>query len=275
MAKALHARPQPQEGGANPIAALLDENGVLTSEGERIANVVSDEQLRELYRMMVISRRLDQEGLNLQRQGEAGPLGAVRRPRSGAGWRGAGAGGDRLDLPLLPRLCDGGLSAASIQGYPHHPFRGLTHGAWNPYDYRFAPFIIPVGKIQVPHAVGFAVGCKLDHGANRRAGGLWRGRNLHWRLARGDELRGRLSVTVAASSARTTSGPSRCRLRSRWSCVVDRAAGYGFPGVRIDGTDVLTVYAVVKAAAQHARAGTWPVSGRVGFVSHAAPHDLR
>ena len=47
MAKALHTRPQSQEGGDNPIAALLDENGVLTPEGERIA-AVSDEQLREL-----------------------------------------------------------------------------------------------------------------------------------------------------------------------------------------------------------------------------------
>ena len=40
--------------------------------------------------------------------------------------------------------------------------------------------------------------------------------------------------------------------------VVDRAAGYGFPGVRVDGVDVLSVYAVVKAAAERARAGGGP-----------------
>ena len=40
--------------------------------------------------------------------------------------------------------------------------------------------------------------------------------------------------------------------------MVDRAAGYGFPGVRIDGTDALTVYATVRAAAQHAREGRGP-----------------
>ncbi|MGH2514238.1 MAG: thiamine pyrophosphate-dependent enzyme, partial [Ktedonobacterales bacterium] len=55
----------------DPIAALLDENGVLTDAGGRQA-AVPDATLRELYRMMVICRRIDQEGLNLQRQGELG-----------------------------------------------------------------------------------------------------------------------------------------------------------------------------------------------------------
>jgi pyruvate dehydrogenase E1 component alpha subunit len=40
--------------------------------------------------------------------------------------------------------------------------------------------------------------------------------------------------------------------------VADRAAGYGFPGVRVDGTDALTVYAVVRAAAARARDGGGP-----------------
>jgi 2-oxoisovalerate dehydrogenase E1 component alpha subunit len=42
--------------------------------------------------------------------------------------------------------------------------------------------------------------------------------------------------------------------------VSDRAAGYGFPGVRIDGTDALTIYAVVRAAAERcgASATRWP-----------------
>jgi pyruvate dehydrogenase E1 component alpha subunit len=40
--------------------------------------------------------------------------------------------------------------------------------------------------------------------------------------------------------------------------VVDRAAGYGFPGVRVDGTDVLTIYAVIRAAADRARRGEGP-----------------
>ncbi|HEX8032781.1 MAG TPA: hypothetical protein VF510_02990, partial [Ktedonobacterales bacterium] len=56
---------------ADPIAAMLDDEGVLTAEAEREV-AISNETLRDLYRLMVICRRLDQEGLNLQRQGELG-----------------------------------------------------------------------------------------------------------------------------------------------------------------------------------------------------------
>jgi pyruvate dehydrogenase E1 component alpha subunit len=34
-----------------------------------------------------------------------------------------------------------------------------------------------------------------------------------------------------------------------------RAEGYGFPGVRVDGNDVLAVYSVTRAAVERARAG--------------------
>src|SRR5215467_14324704 len=68
MAKALHTRPPARE---NSLDGMLDADGVLTPEGEQAANV-PNETLRELYRWMVICRRLDQEGLNLQRQGELG-----------------------------------------------------------------------------------------------------------------------------------------------------------------------------------------------------------
>src|SRR5260370_31076161 len=71
MADAIDTRSEASAGERDPIAALLDQDGVLTAEAERDASV-SNEQLRELYRLMAISRRLDQEGLNLQRQGELG-----------------------------------------------------------------------------------------------------------------------------------------------------------------------------------------------------------
>jgi 2-oxoisovalerate dehydrogenase E1 component alpha subunit len=61
---------------SDPVAALVGADGALTPEGERQANV-SNETLREMYRLMVVCRRLDQEGLNLQRQGELGLWGPI------------------------------------------------------------------------------------------------------------------------------------------------------------------------------------------------------
>ena len=40
--------------------------------------------------------------------------------------------------------------------------------------------------------------------------------------------------------------------------LFQRAAGFGFPGVRVDGNDVLASYAVTKAALQRARDGQGP-----------------
>src|SRR5260370_36767906 len=41
-------------------------------------------------------------------------------------------------------------------------FRGLSHGPWDLRKYHFAPLAIPAAT-QVPHAVGFAMGCRLKH----------------------------------------------------------------------------------------------------------------
>jgi len=40
--------------------------------------------------------------------------------------------------------------------------------------------------------------------------------------------------------------------------LVDKAAGYGIPGVQADGNDVIAVYEVTKAAVERARAGHGP-----------------
>jgi pyruvate dehydrogenase E1 component alpha subunit len=41
--------------------------------------------------------------------------------------------------------------------------------------------------------------------------------------------------------------------------LYQRARGFGFPGVRVDGNDVLAVYAVTKAALSSARSGQGPM----------------
>ena len=63
----------------------------------------------------------------------------------------------------------------------------------------------------------------------------------------------------SCSSARTTSGrsPSRSSGRRRIP-LYQRALGFGFPGVRVDGNDVLATYAVTQAALQRARDGQGP-----------------
>ena len=53
---------------------------------------------------------------------------------------------------------------------------------------------------------------------------------------------------LSTASTRTTAGTS----------IAARAGGYGIPGVRVDGNDVLAVYEAVKTAVARARAGDGP-----------------
>ncbi|MGZ3664900.1 MAG: thiamine pyrophosphate-dependent enzyme, partial [Ktedonobacterales bacterium] len=127
---------------ADPIAAMLDDEGRLTAEAEREV-AISNETLRDLYRLMVICRRLDQEGLNLQRQGELGLWG----PYAGheAAQVGAAQAMQSTDW-IFPYYRDFAMAICRgiDPGAMMTIFRGLTHGAWNPHDYRFGPFVIPV-----------------------------------------------------------------------------------------------------------------------------------
>lgn len=254
MADAIETR-MARTSVADPIAALVDADGVLTAEAERDL-ALPDTLLRDLYRMMVVCRRLDQEGVNLQRQGELGLWGQYtghEAAQVGAAY--ALAATDWIfpyyrDFAMA--VCRGIDPGAILTIY-----RGLAHGAWDPYVYRFAPFIIPVGT-QVPHAVGFAMGCALDDEQTAVLVGFGEGATStgDWHEAMNFAGVFRAPVVFFCENNQwAISVPMREQVAGR---IADRAAGYGFPGTRVDGTDALSVYAVVQAAAARARNGEGP-----------------
>src|SRR5207302_11389597 len=59
--------------------------------------------------------------------------------------------------------------------------------------------------------------------------------------------------------------------QTRAETLADKAAGYGMPGLRVDGGDVLAVYEATREAAERARAGGGPTF--IEAVTYrAAPH---
>jgi pyruvate dehydrogenase E1 component alpha subunit len=243
-------------GEETPIAAMLTPDGILTSEAERAADV-SDLQLRELYQLMVLCRRLDIEGINLQRQGELGLWGPI------AGHEAIQVAAAKAMAPtdwIFPYYRDFAMAVCRgiAPGDAMTWFRGVTHGAWAPQDYRFGPLIISVGT-QVPHAVGFALGCKLDHEQTAVLVGFGEGATSEGDWHEAMNFAGVFQAPVVflcENNQWAISVPFRQQVAGR---VADRARGYGFPGVRLDGTDALTVFAVVRAAAERARTGGGPI----------------
>jgi len=255
-----------------PIEAVLTAQGTLPPDTAIEAASLDRPRLLELFAWMVRIRRADAEALNLQRQGELGLWGQFLGQEAAQVGATLALNADDWIFPSYREfgmgMCRGIDPAAML-----HLFRGLTHDGWDPTRHHFAPLSIPVAS-QILHAVGYALGCKLDQssqvvlacfGDGATSEGDWHEgmnfagvfrcpvimlcQNNHW--------------AISTPLEKQTAGP-----------IAERAGGYGFPGVRVDGNDVLTVYAVVRAAAERARRGDGPtlieaVTYRMGAHSSA------
>ena len=141
-----------------PMVQLVAPDGS-TSGGADVG--LADEDLRALLRHMVRARRLDRECMALQRQGEL----TVYPPFEGqeAAQVGSAFALDRQDF-VFPSFRE--LAAAIVRGVDPVEYLEYHRGTWHggPYDplaLRFAPICVPVAT-QIVHAVGWALGAKLD-----------------------------------------------------------------------------------------------------------------
>lgn len=219
---------------------------------------LKEEDLREMYRLMVLTRRVDQESTNLQRQGELG----VYTPSLGQEGAQIGAGYALApDDWVFPSYRELGL--ALLRGVDPgeilHMFRGTWHGGL--YDFRarrFAPYSVPIAT-QCLHAVGFATGARLDRqpivtmvccgdGATSEGdfheacnyAGVWQAPVVF--LVQNNQYA--ISVPLKKQTAAPT--------------LAVKALGYGFRGVRVDGNDVIACHVVAREAVARARAGDGP-----------------
>lgn len=250
--------PQPSQAErARPsLTAQLNPDGTLPPAIAVQEAGLDRARLLDLYRWMVIIRRADAEALNLQRQGELGLWGQYLGQE--AAQVGATLALERDDW-IFPSyrefgmgMCRGIDPAAMLQ-----LFRGLTHGGWDPATHHFAPIAIPVGS-QILHAVGYALGCKLDRSSQVTMVCFGDGATSEGDWHEGMNFAGVFQcpvVFLCQNNHWAISVPLEKQVAGR---IAERAAGYGFPGIRIDGNDVLTVYAVVRAAAERARRGEGP-----------------
>lgn len=135
---------------------------------------------------------------------------------------------------------------------------------------------IPVGS-QVPHAVGFAWGERLQGRDTVALAFFGDGATSEGEFHEGANLAGVLNapaVLLCSNNQWAISTPLRHQTRA--SSLADKAVGYGIPGVRVDGDDVAAVYLAVSAAVERARSGGGPtfiecVTYRM--QAHAFPDD--
>lgn len=217
---------------------------------------LSDEELVDLYRQLVVVRRIDQEGTVLQRQGHLGLWAPVH------GQEAAQVGSARALQArdwVFPTYREMGVVFARGMDpiKPFETFAGLTHSGWDPQETHVALYSIPIAT-QVLHAVGYALGTKWDRDDVVAVAYFGDGATSEGELNEALNVAGVHRVPVVffcQNNQWAISVPLRLQTAAP---IYTRAPAFGFPGVLVDGNDVLAVYAVTRAAAEHAREGGGP-----------------
>jgi pyruvate dehydrogenase E1 component alpha subunit len=235
---------------------LLDVDGVLGETAEYPLDLDGD-GFRALYRFMVITRRVDDEALKLGRQGQL----AVYTSSLGQEAAQVGSAYALTERDwIFPSYREHG--AARVRGLD--PVEQLQHnrGTWvcghDPHQYRFAPQTVSIAT-HLPHAVGLACGARLagddvvviayfGDGATSE-GDTHEAMNLA-------SVRRAPCVFLCQNNGWAISVPVRDQLAG--PSIAHRAIGYGMPGIRVDGNDVLACYAVTRWAVDRARRGGGP-----------------
>ncbi|MGQ2910967.1 pyruvate dehydrogenase (acetyl-transferring) E1 component subunit alpha [Aeromicrobium sp.] len=242
---------------------------LLTPEGrrvehERYAFEGDDESIRAMYRDLLLVRRIDHEAHALQRHGELGLWAQC------LGQEAAQVGSGRALAPqdfAFPTYREHGVAwcrgidPAKLLGL----FRGVELGGWDPAETGMALYSIIIGA-QTMHATGYAMGLQRDGVVG--TGDQTRDAAALAYFGDGASSQGDVHEAFVWASSFNAPVVFFCQ-NNHWAIsvptarqsrvpLVQRAAGYGFGGVRVDGNDVLAVHAVTQAALQRARDGEGP-----------------
>jgi pyruvate dehydrogenase E1 component alpha subunit len=259
------------------MAQVLPAEGDLRrviGDGESIpdgeVDGLGENDLIELYRSLVLLRTYDERSVVYHRQGRIGTYAIFWNHEAIQAGSVYALEDDDWIFPSYRESAIGllrGMPASTVLSW----WRGHPAGWWNPADYNVASICVPIAT-HVPHAAGLAWGKKLkgesavalvyfgdgatsegafhegvNFAAVMRAPCIFLCNNNQWAISTP------LSAQTAAES------------------LADKAVGYGIPGVRVDGLDVLAVYEATRDAVARARAGDGPTL--IEAVHYrAAPH---
>ncbi len=233
---------------------------IIDESGRADAGLLPDlttEELLKIYRAMILSRTFNRMALALQREGRIGTYASI------LGQEGAETG-SALALEkgdwIFPSFRETGVFIS--RGYPLwrmlRYWRGDERGMEAPADMNIFPMSVPVGS-QITHAVGAAMAMNIKKDKNIAVTYFGDGGSSRGDFHEGLNFAGVFKAPVIFICQNNQWAISLPRNRqSAAETIAQRAAGYGVPGIQVDGNDVVAVYAATARAAERARAGEGP-----------------
>ena len=262
-----------------PMVQLLSPDGSMGTDPvfSAYAARLDAEKLRGFYADMAKIRRFDVEATALQRQGQL----ALWVPLTGQ--EAAQIGSGRASQPqdyIFPTYREHGVALTRNVDLAEllRQFRGVSNGGWNPKDTNFHLYTLVLAA-QTPHAVGYAMGIQRDqklaaasaaNAAEGDAAGAQKPKAaVMVYFGDGASSEGDVHESMVFASSYNAPVVFFCQ-NNHWAISVptavqtriplsNRAKGYGFPGIRVDGNDVIAVHAVTEWALERAREGKSPV----------------
>src|ERR671925_2193125 len=218
---------------------------------------LSDHDLVELYSGLVLLRTYDERSLVYHRQGRIGTYAIFLNHEAMQAGSVYALEDEDWIFPSYRESAIGllrGMPPATVLSW----WRGHPAGWWNPLDYNVASICVPIAT-HVPHAAGLAWGKRL------------KGEPAVAIVYFGDGATSEGSFHEGANFAAVTGAPlvlfcnnnqwaisTPLTAQTRADTLADKAVGYGMPGERVDGGDVLAVYEATREAVARARAGEGP-----------------
>lgn len=248
---------------------------------------LEEDDLLEIYRCMLLARRVDERSWTLNRQGraafviscqghEAAQVGAAFNLRPGKDYvypyyRDAG-----IVLTLGQTARDQFLSLLAKKEDPNSAGRQMP-GHFSSRKLNIVTTSAPVG-VQYPQAVGTALAFKMrgEDGVVLACGGEASTSGGDWHEAMNFAgLHDLPLVFLVENNLYAISVPEKLQVSGS---IAKRAEGYGFPGVEVDGNDVLAVYEAAREAFGSARRGEGPslIEARTyRLTAHSSDDDDR
>ena len=235
------------------LISLLSESGKLQGDCP-----MTEDEVVEALRWMLLSRAIDDRLIKLQRIGRVGVYGPVHGQEAAV--VGSAMALNRDDDWIVPASRE--QPAYLRHGLPlvnlFAGYTGRLNHATIPSNVNLLPRQQSIGA-QLPHAVGLAWALRI-----RRAPGvvlvyLGEGASSQGDFHEACNLAGVVKapvIFVLINNRYAISTPVQKQTGTH--SLASRAAGYGFPGTAVDGNDVFAVYSATSSAVLRAREGSGP-----------------